>query len=199
MIYPFEPWRRQLLLWLTPLVFCVLNLMAFGVYRAYFAGRVPELQSTYEVAAKELEGLEQEKEEIEAFLDSASRAKEAIDELYEDRFSSEAERFTKAIFEIKNLARQAGLDPGSIGYPRTELTEYGLVKRNIEFGVEGTYDQLRTFINFLELTGQFLTLESVALGERGDPQQNPRLSIRLSLSTVFVADKDERNVQTVEG
>ena len=198
MNFPFDPWKRKLAWWLVPFVFCLVNLLALGIYRAYFADRVPELQETFEVASNEVLELREETQRIELFLETASGAREGVDELYRDRFSSEAERFTKALFEVKNLARQAGLNPGSINYPRTDINEYGLIKRNIEFGVEGTYDQLRTFINFLELSGQFMTLESVALGSRGEDLRNPSLGIRLSLSTIFIDEKNARKMLNEE-
>ena len=191
MISPFEVWRRTALRWSIPLVFCLLNLAAFGVYRAYFAGQVPALQETYGVASDQMSRLQDEKAQIEGFLERADEVRESVDGLYGERFATEAERFTRTVLEIKNRARQAGLDPGAISYPRTDLSEYDLVKRNIVFSVEGTYEQLRTFINFLELSDEFLTLESVSLGDRGLQQdaRNPRLSIQLSLSTVFVDEK----------
>ena len=74
-----------------------------------------------------------------------------------------------------------------LGLDRDVFAEQGLIQREIQFSVEGTYRQLRTFINFLELTDQFLTLRGVALSEGGAD----RLSIRLQLSTVFAAGAAE--------
>ena len=76
------------------------------------------------------------------------------------------------------------------------MEDHGLVRRNVNFGVTGTYDQLRTFINFLELTDQFLTLESVNLGG-GAAERDPRLRIRLSLATYFVRDEADIGIDDV--
>ena len=54
--------------------------------------------------------------------------------------------------------------------------------------MDGTYLELRKFINLLELSDSFLTLEEVTLaGEtRGE---GPELNIRLSLSTLFASEE----------
>ncbi len=188
---PFEAWRRKLWWWVPPLAFCLLNFGAFNFYHSAFAGRVDELQTLHRSAAVDLESLRQDRQELEGFLHRAGGSDEGVDELYGERFSTEAERFTKVLIEVKSLARQSGLNPTAFNYPKTNLKEYGLIKRSIEFSVEGTYDQLRLFINFLELTPQFITLESVSLNDSGQDQRNPKLGIRLVLSTVFAADEPE--------
>lgn len=188
---PFEVWRRKLWWWLPPLAFCLLNIGAFNFYHSAFAGRVEELQTLHGEAIGDLEALRQDRQAMEDFLGRAGGSDEGIEELYDEIFSTEADRFTKALLEVKSLARQAGLNPTAFNYPKANLEEYGLIKRGIEFSVEGTYDQLRLFINFLELTPQFITLESVSLSDSGQDQRNPKLGIRLVLSTVFADDEHE--------
>jgi hypothetical protein len=87
--------------------------------------------------------------------------------------------------EIRELARRAGLEPAAMSYPTEEVEEYGLVKRYFTFGVSGTYVELRQFINLLELTPSFVVLEQVTLS---GGTQGEELSIRLSLSTLFVEE-----------
>ena len=69
--------------------------------------------------------------------------------------------------EVKDLAKRAGLAPRSITYPEEQIQQYGLIKRSFIFSVEGTYADLRTFINLLELSDSFLTLEDASLAEEG--------------------------------
>jgi hypothetical protein len=72
--------------------------------------------------------------------------------------------------------------PQAISYPDETIEDYGLRKRSFQFGVEGTYGDLRKLINLLELSDSFLTLESVQLSGSGTGN---RLRIDLSLSTLF--------------
>lgn len=188
----FEPWRRRLRLWVLPLVFCALNAAAAALYQTSFAGNVKVLHRLVSSASEELAELQGERQESEAFLERVEARRAAMKELYEEHFSTAAQRFTTMVREAKRLARQAGLAPASVAYPENKLGDGALVERRMVFAVQGTYDQLRTFINFLELTDQFLTLESVGLSGSEVRGQSQILSIRLELSTVFVAEGSDQ-------
>ena len=180
-----DVWRRHLWLWSLPLGFCVLNLLAVACYRWAFAGQVEELESRYQATADTLERIGDEQRVIEDFLVRVEDHRSEMADLHHGVFQSERERLTRIIPEIKRLARQAGLRPSTLSYPRKSFSDHELVQRSISFSVQGTYDQLRTFINFLELTEHFIALNSVTLGESGENRGNPTLSIKLVLSTVF--------------
>ncbi len=186
---PSLVWRRRLWLWAVPAVFCLLNLAFFLYYRASLAGGVETLQARYERDAEKAESLRQGRREIEAFLDRVDANGNGVEALYDDRFATEAERFTAALKESRNLARQAGLSPSSFTYPDEILADYGLIRKQIRFSVKGTYEQLRQYVNFLELSGQFLTLDGVRLSGQSQDPRNPQLNIQISLSTVFKADE----------
>ncbi len=185
---PFAAWQRKPSWWVPSVIFLLLNLCGLGFYYSSLAGRVERLEGVQQVATQELAALQAERQQVEAFLARAQGGQQGITELYARRFASEAERFTRVQLEIKRLARQAGLNPRAFAYPRTALEDYGLIKRNIEFGVDGTYDQLRTFINYLEFADQFLALERVTMNQSGQDPKNPVLGIRLAVSTLFVAE-----------
>lgn len=192
----FERWRRTLWIWGVPLAFCVLNLLGFVVYRSVYAGEVEKLEERYDASVAELEGLRRQSAGIEAALERIEAQSQGIEQLYDVYFQTEPERFTRAIKEVKRLAREAGLDPTQFSYPLEELDQAGLVRRGIGFSVEGTYRQLRTFINFLELTDQFLTLNSIKLSETGTDSRDPRLNIRMELSTIFIAPETSERPST---
>ena len=96
---------------------------------------------------------------------SSARAtnEQQIAQLYDERFSTRSQRLTGITAEVKKLARKAGLEPQSICLPRGADRGFGLVKRSFIFAVKGTYLELRKFINLLELSDSFLTLEEVTL------------------------------------
>lgn len=189
MIGPFERWRRNLWLWILPLAFCLLNLIGLAVYRSNFAGGVERLEGRNQKAEEQLEGYRSELAEREAFLGSIDEQETKIASLYGEFFETEEERFTRAINEVKKRAREAGLNPTSWGYPRRKIDQSELIKRGIDFSVQGSYQELRTFINFLEVNEQFLVLESISLSDAGTGR-NQILNINLSLSTVFTAPEE---------
>ncbi len=193
----FDNWRRYLWLWVLPLGFCVLNLLGIALYHSAFAGQVERLERRNQAATDTLEQIKAEKQVVEDFLSRIEAHKEEVTGLHRDRFQSEEQRFTKAIREVKRLAQQAGLKPASLSYPATSFADHGLVQRNINFSVQGTYDQLRNFINFLELSEHFLTLNSVSLGG-GEDARDPSLRIQLVVSTIFTK-RDVKVRQVAEG
>ena len=184
MIDQLEIWRRRSWVWWLPLLFVVVNIGSILFFQTTFAGQLDKLENNYDKQAEQLGEYKEEVERIDQFLDQVKDQERMVSSLYRDHFGTESERFTRVLREIRTLARRAGLDPKSFSYPGGEIGEYELNRLGIRFSVDGTYDQLRTFINFLELTDQFLTLESITLaGGKGD--RDARLQIRFNVSTMF--------------
>jgi Tfp pilus assembly protein PilO len=175
-------WRQRLWVWLPAAVFFLANVVAFGVYRLGYAGDVQSLERSFDDRRAELSDVEGRRREIERLIGGARLNRQRITQLYEERFSTRRRRLTGVTAEVKKLATQAGLEPRDLTYPEETIEDYGLVKRSFVFGVEGTYLELRKFVNLLEVTDSFLTLEEVNLtgGSEG-----PELHISLSLSTLF--------------
>ena len=171
--------------WAAPLAVVVLGILGIVLYQAAFAGNAQVLRRSLDRQASLLEELRAQRQTVERFLETTRAQGDATNILYLDHLATEAERFTKVLREVRQLAARSRLDPTSFVYPENAVEEHGLMERGINFTVEGTYDQLRTFINLLEITDQFIILESVAL-TGGANERNPTLKIRLGLQTYFV-------------
>jgi Tfp pilus assembly protein PilO len=180
-------WRQELRLWLPALLLLVANVMALGVYRVFLAGDAQARERRVERARADYSRIVARRERAESLVVQAGRNQHRLERLYKSRFQTEEQRITNVIAEVKDLARRAGLDPPTISYPDQTIKNFGLVKRSIVFGVDGTYLALRRFINFLELTESFVTLEEIRPSDSFDGR-NSRLSISLRLSTLFLAD-----------
>jgi hypothetical protein len=177
---------------MIPLVVCLVNAIGVVVYHVRFSGNVKALAGVKESALAELDELASERRKAESFLAEVDERHRMLQSLYEEYFATEEDRLTAMIREAKSLARQAGLAPKTITYPATPLAKGELSQRQMIFPVEGTYEQLRMFMNFLELTDQFLTLEGIELdGNFESAGREPVLSVQLGLSTVFVAERGE--------
>ena len=191
-----EIFVRRSWVWWVPLIFVLLTAGGVAFYQVAFAGEAAVLETRLENRATQLEELRESRRTVESFLERARTQNDSTGILYRDHFSTEGQRFTRMLREVRELASRSGLSPSAFGYPENQVEEHGLVRRSVNFGVTGTYDQLRTFINFLELTDQFLTLESVDLGG-GAAERDPTLRIRLSLSTYFVEDESAIGIDDV--
>ncbi|HEX9671514.1 MAG TPA: hypothetical protein VGC93_18750 [Thermoanaerobaculia bacterium] len=180
-------WRQRLWVWLPALLFFLANAGACSVYQLGYAGRVESLERAIEEQEKALEQASAERAARQALVDRARLARQRLAALYDQRFSTRARRLTEITAEVKDLARKAGMVPRSISYPEQAIEDFGLIKRSFVFAVEGGYGELRQFINLLELTPSFLTLEEVTLAE----SQGERLNIQLRLSTLFAKEPVE--------
>lgn len=177
--------RRRLWVWLPALLFLVANLLALVVFQVRFAGRAEVSVEELVAAEREHASLVERRQRRESQVEAIDTTRRQVDDFYDHRLATEEDRLTGLIAEIKDLAQRSGLSPSAISYPREQLEDYGLRKRGFVFRVEGSYTDLRKFINLLELSDSFLTLEQVALSESGTGQ---RLSINLRLSTLFAVD-----------
>lgn len=180
-------WRLRLWVWLPALLFFLANATAYVVYRFGFADRVQSLETSLEETRKSLEQEAPKRARLERLIERSRRNDEDIRRLYDERFSTRSQRLTRITAEVKQLARTAGLNPLSINYGEEKIEDYGLVKRSFAFSVDGTYLELRKFVNLLELSESFLTLEEVTLAGDEDGQ-GPELHIRLILSTLFARE-----------
>lgn len=189
-------WRQRLWVWLPALLFFLANAGAFSVYRLGYAGQVQSLEEDVEKQERTLAQRQAERRQQEGLIGRARLNEQRIRQLYDERFSTRSRRLTSVTDEIKGLAAQAGLSPDKIAFPEEEIEEYGLVKRSYVFSVEGTYFELRRFINLLELSESFLILEGVNLSE-GSGEGEPELRINLQISTLFNRDPSEAGVVEV--
>jgi len=85
---------------------------------------------------------------------------------------------------VKSLAQRAGVEASTFRYPEEDLEDFDLLRRSIAFSVEGSYAQLRQFINFIEVSDHFLMLEDVRLNEVG--QGDSTIRVQLSVSSLFL-------------
>lgn len=182
-----EIWRLRLWIWLPALLFFLANAVAFSVYRFGYANRVESLEADLGEAKEQLQPQALRRKELERLIQRAGAAEAALRQLYDEQFSTRSERLTRVTAEVKSLARKAGLNPRQLSYPEEAIEDYGLVKRSFVFAVEGTYLELRQFINLMELSDSFLTLEAVTLSEAGR-DTGPELRMNLKISTLFAQE-----------
>ncbi len=183
-------WWQRRRLWLPAALFVLLGIAALAGYELVLAGRLGLQGSTLASRRADLDGLTRERRETEALAARARATRAAIDELYAQRLGSEATRLTAVMLEVKHLAAQAGLSGlEAINYEDAPVPNLPLVKKSIVFSAEGSYGQLRAFINLLELSPSFLSLDEIRVED--EAQGGGRLHLQVRLSTLFVQSADE--------
>jgi Tfp pilus assembly protein PilO len=159
-------WRQRLWVWTAALAFLLLNCVGLLIYQIGYANRVKVLRQDATAQSKQLADTRAERQSLEGLLRQARINRERILQLYADHFSTRRRRLTGITAEVQLLAKRAGLLPRAITYPEEQIQQYGLVKRSFIFSVQGTYADLRKFVNLLELSDSFLTLEDATLAEQ---------------------------------
>jgi Tfp pilus assembly protein PilO len=158
-------WRQRLWVWVSPLAFVAAGTIGLLVYQLGYSDRVKTLELDLRDQRRQLDDARAAQLHAEDMMRQARVNRERIWQLYDEHFSTRRQRLTGVTAEVKDLAKRAGLVPRSISYPEEQIQQYGLIKRSFIFSVEGTYADLRKFINLLELSDSFLTLEDASLNE----------------------------------
>jgi Tfp pilus assembly protein PilO len=188
---PGEIWRQRLWVWVPALAFFLANAGAFAVYKLGYAGRIESLQETLDDQKRQLHELSAQQRNMQEMLARVRTNEQQVEQLYAERLSTRSRRLTGITSEVKELARKSGLVPRAITYPEEDIEEFGLVKRSFVFSVEGTYVELRQFINLLEVSRSFLSLDEVRLA---GGTEGPELRIDLSISTLFAKESEDAGV-----
>jgi Tfp pilus assembly protein PilO len=192
----WQLWWERRWLWLPAALFVLVGLALLLAYQLLLAGRLGLQAGAISSRQEELEEVAKRRRETDALVQRARTTRQAIDELYDARLGSEAVRLTAVMIEVKQLARKAGLAGiEAINYHDEPVEELPLVKKSITFSAQGSYGQLRGFINLLELSPSFMSLDEIRVqGEEGG-----RLRLQVRLSTMFLDPEDRRASERLGG
>ncbi len=95
--------------------------------------------------------------------------------------------------EVEALARMPGLRPGTRNYSREPLEGLPLERLAISLPVEGTYDQLVSFLGEVERSPRFITIDGVSMqGKPGSAALRVELSTYLKVNPAEVRQRRAR-------
>lgn len=182
-----EIWRQRLWIWVPALLFFLANVVAFAVYTVGYGGRLKALDDTLATQEETLKTLKAGQHEAQIMLTRVRTNQQQVEQLYDERLSTRSRRLTGITAEIQSMAQKAGLVPRAFNYPERDIEEFGLIQRSYIFTVQGTYAELRRFINLIEASRSFLSIDEVRLNGR---DESPELDISLKISTLFARDEE---------
>ena len=177
-------------MWLLPLSLMLGGGAAIALYQSSLSGRVHLGSALIDSRTMDLQQLRRYRMDVLKSLARIEANRKDIEDFYESRLATERIRLTAVISEVKDLARRAGLEPGSISYPSEPVEKFDLSTRFMVFSVDGRYAQLRRLINFLELSDMFLVVNEISLSGHGNGES---LRISLRLSTTFRGEQQEEH------
>lgn len=184
-------WREKQVLLIVLGVLLLANTIFFFTYRVQYEKRLADLDARLAESQSKLQDARNARALAEQQIASYRKVESDLQMLYDERWSTQTERLTALITEVKRLAAASQLiGPRSLNFTRTdpvrEATGSGGVGTStvaISFGVQGTYDQVRRLINLLELSDQFVIIDGISLNGSGAADKT--LTMNLRLKTLF--------------
>ena len=181
-------WREKRVLLTILGVLLLANTAFFFTYRVQYEKRLEDLDARLEDAESRLQRARNARVSAQQSIDGYRKAQADIQTVYNERWATEAERLTALVTEIKKVTAASQLIPQSLTFSeeRDATRNTGTIDTSIvhiAFSVQGTYQQIRRLINLLELSDQFVIIDSIGLGGGTGSEQN--LTLNLRLKTIF--------------
>jgi hypothetical protein len=179
-------WREKRILLATLGVLLAANTIFFFTYRLQYEQRLKDLDDRRDQAEARLTQEKSTRVSAERRLAAYRTISKDVQEIYTAQWSTEAQRLTALISEVKRLAVASELIPKSISYARAAPQQQKGARTNAEivsinFSVQGNYQQVRRLINLLELSRQFIIIDQIGLATA----QEQNLTLNLQLKTLF--------------
>ncbi len=180
-------WQR----WLVPAALVLLGLNLVGL--AVWTLPREHDQRTAAARAEELRAAVRHQRAEAAALRERSAAIRAnavdLDRFYARYAGTEKADLVPTLEAVEELARLPGLRPGGRGYSREAVAGTPLERLAISLPLEGSYDQLLSFLREVEHSPRFLTVDGVSM-QGGRSSGNAQL--RVELSTYLKLSGDAR-------
>jgi uncharacterized protein YxeA len=194
-------WREKKVPLIILAVLLLANALFFFTYRVQYENRLRDLEDNKVQAQMRLQQVRNDRLQIERQIAAYKRAQKDLAVIYNDRWSTEVERFTALVNEVKRLAVASQMVPKSISFSRLDKDSSnkaalaaasgpnggatGTSIVTISFTVQGSYQQVRRLINLLELSDQFVIIDAVSLSGMAGANANGPLTLNLRLKTIF--------------
>lgn len=183
-------WKEKRVLLIILGVILLANTIFFFTYRVQYQSRLDALDERLAQVEGEYNQARTARIRSEQTLLSYRKVENDVLTVFNEHWNTQAERFTTMFAEVTRLAVASSLVPSTYSFGRTEEKRVssgsrretlGATEVSISFGVQGTYAQARRLINLLELSRQFVIIESITL----NTADGQTLTLDLRLKSIF--------------
>lgn len=179
-------WRERRTLLVVLGVLLAANTIFFFTYRVQYEQRLRDLDSRKDQMEQKLKDVRTTRQLAERQYGAYRRVQKDIDEIYNVRWSTQSARLASLITEVKRLATASQLVPPTYNFAQTATKSdvTGTLSTSvvsIDFGVRGNYQQIRRLVNLLELSSQFVIIDTISLKSASDQT----LDLTLHVKTLF--------------
>jgi Tfp pilus assembly protein PilO len=107
----------------------------------------------------------------------------SLETFYGDVLSTKLERMTAVQREIRAIAGRFNINPEAISYKREIYETDQIVQFSASLPLKGSYEHLRAFIDAIENSANFITIQSITL--ESSKEGGIMLALNISVSTYF--------------
>jgi Tfp pilus assembly protein PilO len=177
-------WLRFWAAWAIPAVVVVANAVWLGGVRGAVLGRGSLLARQVREAEGQVERLERQAVTLEEAKTASDALRQQLVTVREQRLGSMSTRLVPFLVDVVRRASDAGLASERISYQVKPDEQSGLVYFSATYELEGSYEQIRTYIGLLETSPQFVVIERLEL--RGVEDASAlTVTVRLGVGTYF--------------
>lgn len=183
-------WREKQWILIGISALLLLNIIFFLTYRVRYQERISDLDARLATSETKLDQARKVRAVSEGKLRAYREVEKEIESVYSDRWSTPQLRLTRLLQEMSSLAVASQLIPKATSYSQSAQEvrrESMATTMDINFSVQGTYQQARRLINLLELSDEFVIIRSIALS--GASADSNTISLSLQLQTLFRGDE----------
>jgi Tfp pilus assembly protein PilO len=162
----------------------VANVLVYAFVVYPMSQRVANIEESSRIADSDLAAAKREFDQANGTLTGKDRASKELSTFYAmvlPRDLAGARRLTT--LRLHQMARQAGLDLGSISVKESVRRDSTLKQLTAVMDLAGSYNDMREFIHQLEVASEFVIIDNVTLAEGADDAGI--LEVSLELSTYY--------------
>jgi hypothetical protein len=179
-------WREKRILLIILGILLLANTVFFFTYRVQYESRLRDLDARRDAAKADLEAARRARVGTEQQVAAYRGIERNVRDIYENRWSTENQRLTMMIAEVQRLAKNTNLTPTTFNFAKKESgdtakTATGATEMSVSFNVQGTYQQVRSLINQLELSQQFIIIDQIGLTS----ETGALLNMSIHVKTLF--------------
>ncbi len=195
--------RISLFLKRSRFVYIGLFLVLANILVFIFAGlpqkqKISALQTDYSRQRSRIAEQQKEMKVLTRRLEALQKAQRDLEVIYTQVLAQKKIGVTAIRQELQDLAGSLSIERGGLKYDYDQLPEYGLRHFTLSVPVEGTYRDIRRFINDIERSEYFLILDRVNLSAEREAEAEDSLILNFQLSTYLRDEeiKKEGNYET---
>lgn len=181
-------WFKRVHLIRLALALLAVNCLVFAFLVLPMQSRISIQQSDYSSARTETASRQKQLQELDSRVVALKKAQKDLDEIYTKWLVPRKKGATDIRLELESLTRSLQVRRQDVSLNYAALEDYKLQYFTISVPVEGTYRNIRLFINGLERSKHFLILETVNLSSE---KKADVLNLDFRLSTYLVDDEIE--------